>query len=101
MDSEWLIERCTTTDPDELQRQDFEGLELSDEKMKRFLKDRAEQHQRWVQTEWNPFVGQMLLGDELWRFCSPEDTWANLAGCAGYSIVRDGVVLDSLVTLRN
>ena len=97
---EWLTNRCITTDPRELRLQDMASLQLSDGNKQKLL-CHSEQFRRWVETKWVPFVSQMLPGDELWRFRSPDQTWANLAGRAGYAIVRNGTVVHSLVTLLN
>ena len=32
-------------------------------------------------------------GDELWKFCSPEDTWLAKCGTAGLAIVREGEII--------
>jgi hypothetical protein len=45
------------------------------------------------------FVQQLAEGDELWFFSSPADTFVRKCGCVGYSIVRDGIVRDTLITL--
>jgi hypothetical protein len=39
--------------------------------------------------------------DELWSFCSNADSWANLAGRAGYALVHDGQVIATIVTHLN
>ncbi len=75
-------------------------LELSDANKNELL-DCSEQFHRWVENKWNPFIADMLPNDELWRFRSPEKTWANLMGRAEYAIVRNGQVVRSLVTLLN
>ena len=54
------------------------------------------QNQRWLE-----FKGQIQEGDELWEFSSPPETWKNLRGRAGLSIVRNGEIVDSLVTLMS
>jgi hypothetical protein len=97
---EWLTEKCPTTDAHEIRLHEMASLEVSDA-YKQELLNRSEQFRRWVETKWNPFIAEMAPGDELWRFRSPGRTWANLAGRAGYSIVRDGKVIRSLVTLMN
>jgi hypothetical protein len=48
--------------------------------------------------KWEHLKARMIPGDELWEFCSPEDTWAHLIGRQGYAVVRRGQVVDSLVT---
>ena len=51
------------------------------------------QHRKWERLKSN-----MLPGDELWEFCSPENTWIHLMGRQGYAVVRGGQVVDSLIT---
>lgn len=45
---------------------------------------------------WLALVAKMQEGDELWTFDSPLETWENLCGRTGYSIVRDGEIIASL-----
>ena len=97
---EWLTEKCQTTDPREIRLQEMASLELSNANKQELL-NRSEQFRQWIETKCDPFVAEMAPGDELWRFRSPAHTWANMAGWAGYSIVRDGKILRSLVTLMN
>jgi hypothetical protein len=40
-------------------------------------------------------------GGELWSFFSPPETWANMCGRAGYAVVRDGEVIEAIVTMMN
>ena len=49
---------------------------------------------------WEKLKARMQAGDELWTFRSPEASWRNLAGSAGVALVRDGVVIDEVVTKR-
>jgi hypothetical protein len=49
---------------------------------------------------WQQFLRELREGDELWLFSSPENTFAMKLGCQGYAIVRGGVILHTLVTLR-
>ena len=51
--------------------------------------------------EWSALKGQFQEEDELWEFSSPFETWENLGGTAGICIVRDGEVVDSIVTMMN
>jgi hypothetical protein len=50
---------------------------------------------------WLKFRAQYQAGDELRIFCSPKDTWNELAGRAGYAIVRDGEVVDIFVSVMS
>jgi len=47
------------------------------------------------------FKDQMLEGDEIWRFSSGSSSWQNLAGRAGYALVRDGKAIDGVVSVMN
>jgi hypothetical protein len=51
--------------------------------------------------KWKQLIAQMREGDELWSFRSPRETWANMSGRMGYSLVRGGRVISSIVTLMN
>src|SRR4029078_12158664 len=54
-----------------------------------------------INEEWNKFKGQLRESDELWYFCTPEETWTTLfprCGLEGYVIVRDGKLFDELLT---
>jgi hypothetical protein len=54
---------------------------------------------------WSPgdqrFAELMEAGDELWTFASPEITWEELAGRAGYAIVRNGDPIRYWMTVIN
>src|SRR5580692_3825247 len=100
MKLEWLTERCETTDARAIRLQAMASFEISDENKQKVL-DKSERFQKWVEERWKPFIAQMQPGDELWHFSSPPETWANMAGRAGYAIVRDGVIVHSLMTLMN
>jgi hypothetical protein len=51
--------------------------------------------------KWREFVKKLGEGDELWWFDSGGDSWAKKMGCAGYAIVRNGVIRETLVVLEN
>jgi hypothetical protein len=50
---------------------------------------------------WKRLLGQMKKGDSLYEFRSPDDSWEMLAGREGVALVRDGEVIDDIVTLMN
>jgi hypothetical protein len=41
------------------------------------------------------------LGDKVFRYRSPPETWAALLGQAGFAIVRDGRPVDCVITIIN
>lgn len=51
--------------------------------------------------QWQKLKSQIQDGDALREFKSPPETWARMAGRQGIALVRDGKVIDSIVTLRN
>lgn len=55
---------------------------------------------RW-RSEWEKLKSQVRTGDELWEFCSSEDSWNHLMGYAGYALIRDGKEIATLITHRN
>ena len=55
-----------------------------------------------VPTEaWIKLKSKMVEGDEIRAFSAPEEYWKNLAGRAGYALVREGKVIASIVTMMN
>ena len=51
------------------------------------------QHRKWERLK-----SQMGPGDELWEFCSPPASWAHLMGRAGYALVRNGEIVESILS---
>jgi hypothetical protein len=51
--------------------------------------------------EWKDLLSEMQLGDELWEFRSPQESWKGLCGRAGICLVRDRQVIAWLVTEMN
>ena len=47
---------------------------------------------------WQKLKRQAVPGDELWAFVSPPGTWRKLGKQTGYALVRDGAVIDAVVT---
>ena len=52
-------------------------------------------------SEWMELLIEMIEGDELWEFCSPEETWRNLCGREGIALVRDEKIIRLIVTRLN
>lgn len=50
---------------------------------------------------WEQWKQNMQPSDRIVEFQSPPDSWAQLAGRAGFALVRDGKVVDTLVTRMN
>lgn len=54
-----------------------------------------------VHADWEKLKSEMQPGDKLVRFTSPIESWQHLAGRAGIALVRDGKVIDAIVTMMN
>jgi hypothetical protein len=50
---------------------------------------------------WRAFVAKMQDSDELWTFSSGAESWRHLCGRAGISLVRNGEIVDSIITALN
>jgi hypothetical protein len=80
--TEWLKEQVTVADAEAA---NFQGG-----------KPFGFQHLKWERLK-----GKMAPGDELWFFTSPPHTWVHLMGREGYAVVRQGEVIDSLITSQS
>jgi hypothetical protein len=50
---------------------------------------------------WLAMIAKMQDTDELWTFSSSRETWKSFCGRAGIALMRDGEIIDSIVTLMN
>jgi hypothetical protein len=51
--------------------------------------------------QWLRLKEQIQPGDVFYFFSSPKEAWRNLAGRAGYMLVRGDEIVDTLVTIMN
>ena len=51
--------------------------------------------------EGNPFKHKLEPGAEIYRYRSPDESWAQLAGSAGFALVRHGKIVDVIETTVN
>lgn len=54
-----------------------------------------------LHADWEKLKSEMQPGDKLVGFTSPIESWQHLAGRAGIALVRDGKVIDAIVTMMN
>jgi hypothetical protein len=52
----------------------------------------------YLHLKWERLKAHMARGDELWEFRSPPNTWIHLMGREGYAVVRNGQIVESLIT---
>ncbi len=55
----------------------------------------------FMNSQWQSMLAKMLEGDELWEFSSPPETWENMMGRAGIALIRDGRIVDWIITVVN
>ena len=55
----------------------------------------------YMNADWERLKAEVMDGDELWTFSTPDDYWRNLAGRAGVALVRDGVAIRQMITRMN
>lgn len=95
--SSWLVERLPSDDYLAACRADLRAAGFDDAEIERLLAKLGEQtHDRWRQ-----LLAEKKNGDELWRYRSPPDSWTALSGCAGFAVVRVGVPVATMNTLRS
>ena len=46
---------------------------------------------------WQKLKRQATAGDELWAFTSPSNTWKKQGRHAGYALVREGRIVESVL----
>jgi len=51
--------------------------------------------------QWRELLAMMTDGDELWTFSTSEESWDNLAGQAGISLVRNGKEVACIIQKMN
>jgi len=94
-----LIERKTVAEleaentlrPDQLSQSDQTGPRAA-----MMLKPFA-----FLNDKWEALKARMQPGDELWTFASSPQSWRDLAGRAGIALVRNGQIVERLVTMMN
>lgn len=55
----------------------------------------------YVGGSWKDLLSKRQPGDELWSYSSDAESWENLAGRAGYALVREGAVIAKVETVMN
>jgi hypothetical protein len=55
----------------------------------------------FINARWEKFKAGFRVGDELWEYESPAKSWEDLAGQAGLCIVREGRIIDTIITRMN
>jgi len=54
-----------------------------------------------LNAKWEALKASMQPGDELWTFASSPESWRDLAGREGIALVRNGQIVERLVTMMN
>ncbi len=51
--------------------------------------------------EGNPFKYKLGPGAEIYRYRSPDESWAQLAGSSGFALIENGKIVDVIETTVN
>lgn len=51
--------------------------------------------------DWPDLKKEMIVGDELWLYSSPDETWKMLSGRCGVCVVRDGKIVSGQLSVLN
>jgi hypothetical protein len=57
-------------------------------------KRKGEDWKSWAEGIWQE-------GDEMWKWSTPDSFWQALCGRGGYAIIRNGKVIESIITIEN
>jgi hypothetical protein len=90
----WLVEPLASLELDEAVRTELRHLGVSEATGQTLAQRLAAS----FRVEWLELTQAATPGDAVWYFRSPQQTWAELAGRAGFALVRDGVPVAALVT---
>jgi hypothetical protein len=96
---EWLQKKLETTDYVALASEEVLSSGLVDKNAEQELLARLAKGP--IPERWKEFIRTMQPHDEFWYYRSPEETWADLRGAAGYAIVRNGEVVSYFNTVRS
>jgi hypothetical protein len=89
----WLTERVS------VEQAEMSFTPLSDQ-----LASRSQRPNAFVKRErhlWETLKSHMVEGDELWYFCSPQETWPALRGRYGIALVRNGRAIETIILLMS
>lgn len=65
-----------------------------------FGASRSEMSALRIRMEWQKLKRKATTGDEIWAFTNPTSSWKRYGKNTGYALVRDGVILESIVVSR-
>jgi hypothetical protein len=51
--------------------------------------------------KWAQFKSRMMAGDQIYYYCTSDESWRNLAGREGYALFRGGELIDEFTTIMN
>lgn len=93
----WLIEKLPSFELAHAARLDLARAGIGSQQIEQLVLSIPSE----FRTRWDTFVAEARPGDSLWFFKSSHDSWATLSGCSGFAVVRDGIPISGLVTLRS
>lgn len=102
MQKEWLV-KIVTVEEVEIKHAGLTEPEahVADEKLRARRFEEMKRVFGFMHDRWVEFKGMIQPGDELWEFCSDKRSWQQMAGRAGYCIVRNGEIVSALCSKMN
>ena len=91
--ADWLRKKITVAEAE------ADNPGISDERASRYPE--TARPFGFLNHEWETLKAAMKFDDELWSFISPADSWQRLAGRVGVALLRDGKVIEVIVTEMN
>jgi len=94
MITDWLTKKITVAEAE------ADNPGISDDRVS--LSPEAARPFGFLNRQWEALKAEIKPGDELWSFCSPTESWQQLAGLMGVTLLRDGKVIEVIneLTLR-
>ena len=91
--ADWLRKKITVAEAE------ADNPGISDDRVSRFPE--AARPFGFLNREWETLKAGIKPGDELWSFISPADPWQQLASRMGVALLRDGKVIEVIITEMN
>jgi|GEM_PF-2849841 len=97
VEPDWLLERLSSFDLEEIAGVGIRHEGLTDDEAEGMMSGALPV----LQAHGKSFLSKAQPEDQLWFFSTPDDTWRNETGCAGFVILRDGEQAATWITLRS
>jgi hypothetical protein len=89
----WLRKKIT------VEEAEADNPGISDDRVSHF--PQAARPFAFLNHQWETLKAEIKPTDELWAFISPADSWRQFTGLMGVALLRNGKVIDLIVTEMN